>query len=179
MTTAAKAFTAVRDFLIEHRDDYQAAYEGFQWPELEEFNWALDWFDPLARGNHQPALWIVEQDGSERKLSFDEMARRSDQVANWLRSLGVMRGDRIVLMLGNQVELWESILAAMKLGAVIIPAAPLLGEIDLRDRIDRGNARHVIAAAAEAAKFDGVPGGYTRIAVGDQSLRSRENVTRS
>ena len=75
MTTAAKAFTAVRDFLIEHRDDYQAAYEGFQWPELEEFNWALDWFDPLARGNHQPALWIVEQDGSERKLSFDEMAR--------------------------------------------------------------------------------------------------------
>jgi acetyl-CoA synthetase len=168
MTTAAKAFTAVRDFLIEHRDDYQAAYEGFQWPELEEFNWALDWFDPLARGNHQPALWIVEQDGSERKLSFDEMARRSDQVANWLRSLGVMRGDRIVLMLGNEVELWESILAAMKLGAVIIPAAPLLGEIDLRDRIDRGNARHVIAAAAEAAKFDGVPGGYTRIAVGDQ-----------
>jgi acetyl-CoA synthetase len=168
LTPAAEAFKVARDFLLAHRQDYPRAYQGFRWPELAEFNWALDWFDPLARGNDKPALWIVEQDGAESILSFDEMARRSDQVANWLRAQGVARGDRIVLMLGNHVELWESILAAMKLGAVIIPATPLLGTVDLRDRIDRGNARHVIVGAADTDKFDGVPGEYTRIAVGDQ-----------
>jgi acetyl-CoA synthetase len=168
LSPAAKAFKTARDFLLAHREDYQRAYQGFRWPELAEFNWALDWFDPLARGNDTPALWIVEQDGAELTLSFDEMARRSDQVANWMRSQGVARGDRIVLMLGNQVELWESILAAMKLGAVIIPATPLLGTVDLRDRIDRGNARHVIVRAADTGKFDTVSGDYTRIAVGDQ-----------
>lgn len=168
LTPAAEAFKVARDFLLAHRQDYQRAYQGFRWPELAEFNWALDWFDPLARGNDTPALWIVEQDGAELMLSFDEMARRSDQVANWLRAQGVARGDRIVLMLGNQVELWESILAAMKLGAVIIPAAPLLGAVDLRDRTGRGNARHVIVGTADTGKFDTVPGDYTRIAVGDQ-----------
>lgn len=168
LTPAAEAFKVARDFLLAHRQDYQRAYQGFRWPELAEFNWALDWFDPLARGNDTPALWIVEQDGAELMLSFDEMARRSDQVANWLRAQGVARGDRIVLMLGNQVELWESILAAMKLGAVIIPAAPLLRAVDLRDRTGRGNARHVIVGTADTGKFDTVPGDYTRIAVGDQ-----------
>ena len=110
---------------------------------------------------------MVEADGSALQLSFDALARRSDQLANWLRAQGVARGDRILLMLGNQIELWETMLAAMKLGAVIIPATTLLAEADLRDRIDRGNARHVVVRSADAAKFDGVPGDYTRIAVGD------------
>jgi acetyl-CoA synthetase len=168
-TTGLAQFQAARGFLLEHREDYDGAYAGFRWPELDEFNWALEWFDHLgaaAESAQRPALWIVEQDGSERKWTFAEMSARSNQVANWLRSLGVARGDRIVLMLGNQVELWEVILAAMKLGAVVIPATTLLAEADLRDRIDRGRAKHVVVAAAEAGKWDGVPGSYTRIAVG-------------
>ena len=60
-------------------------------------------------------------------------------------------------MLGNQVELWETMLAAMKLGAVVIPATTLLAEADLRDRIERGKARHVIVRSADAGKLDGVP----------------------
>lgn len=76
------------------------------------------------------------------------------------------RGDRLILMLGNQGELWETILAAMKLGAVIIPASTLLGAADLRDRVDRGQARHVVVRSADTAKFADVPGSYTRIAVG-------------
>jgi acetyl-CoA synthetase len=94
---------------------YATAYDKFQWPQLTEFNWALDWFDQLAVDNDQAALWIVEQDGSECRLSYAEMSRRSNQVANWLRAQGVRRGDRLILMLGNQVELWETILAAIKL----------------------------------------------------------------
>ena len=56
----------------------------------------------------QPALTIVEQDGSTRSWTYAELSRRSDQVAGWLPANGVGRGDRVLLMLGNQVELWET-----------------------------------------------------------------------
>jgi acetyl-CoA synthetase len=164
-----RAFLAARDFLLAVGTDYDRAYQEFRWPELTEFNWALDHVDALAMDAEtarRPALWIVEADGSQRLWSFAEMSARSNQVANWLRSVGVQRGDRLILMLSNQVELWETILAAMKLGAVLIPATPLLASADLRDRIGRGNARHVVVRAADAGKFDDVPGEYTRIAVG-------------
>ncbi|HEY0602245.1 MAG TPA: AMP-binding protein [Herpetosiphonaceae bacterium] len=160
-------FRAARDMLWRHRTDYDAAVREFKWPELQHFNWALDWFDVIARDNDRPALIIVEEDGAETRRSFAEMAQRSNRVANWLRQQGVARGDRLIVMLGNQVELWETILAAMKLGAVIIPAATLLRPVDLHDRVERGRARHVIARSADAAKFADVAGSYTRIAVGE------------
>ncbi|MEZ7007593.1 AMP-binding protein [Streptomyces sp. AD55] len=166
MTTATELFREARDFLLEHREDYPAAYEGFAWPRPAEFNWALDWFDVIAEDNTRTALHIVEEDGSEVRVSFAEMAERSDRAANWLRANGVRAEDRILVMLGNQAELWETALAAMKLRAVVIPATPLLGPADLRDRVGRGRVRHVIVRAGDTGKFDGVPGDYTRVAVG-------------
>ncbi|GAA1008357.1 AMP-dependent synthetase [Streptomyces sp. F-3] len=166
MTTATELFRRARDFLLEHREDYATAYAGFEWPRPEYFNWALDWFDVIAEGNDRTALHIVEEDGTETRLSFAEMAERSNRVANWLRDRGVAAEDRVLVMLGNQAELWETALAAMKLRAVVIPATPLLGPADLRDRVERGRVRHVIARAEDTAKFAGVPGSYTRIAVG-------------
>ncbi|WP_033287848.1 AMP-binding protein [Amycolatopsis jejuensis] len=168
MSTAA--FRAARDYLLTHREDYDTAYRDFAWPQLAEFNWALDWFDAIARdpANAQRyALWIVEEDGTENRWTFPEMAARSNQVANWLRGLGVARGDRVIVMLGNQGELWETILAAMKLGAVVIPASTLLGPADLVDRVERGNAKHVVVRDVDTEKFADVAGGYTRIAVGE------------
>ncbi|POX36545.1 AMP-dependent synthetase [Streptomyces sp. Ru73] len=165
-TSATEQFRAARDFLLRHREDYDAAREGFSWPRPERFNWALDWFDAIAQDNERLALHIVEEDGRETRLTFEEMRRRSNRAANWLASKGVRAGDRIIVMLGNQAELWETALAAMKLRAVVIPATPLLGPADLTDRVERGNARHVIVRSADLAKFDGVPGEYTRIAVG-------------
>ncbi|MFI6356645.1 AMP-binding protein [Streptomyces sp. NPDC050743] len=166
MTTATEVFRDARDFLLEHREDYATAYRGFAWPRPAQFNWALDWFDAIAAGNDRTALHIVEEHGGETRLSFAEMSERSNRVANHLRARGVAAEDRILVMLGNQAELWETALAAMKLRAVVIPATPLLGPADLRDRVDRGRVRHVIARAEDAAKFAEVPGGYTRISVG-------------
>lgn len=165
MTTAD--FRSARDFLLHHREDYATAYDGFVWPRPEYFNWALDWFDRIADGNPVTALHIVEEDGRETKLSFGEMSVRSDQAANWLRAQGVAAEDRILVMLGNQAELWITALAAMKLRAVVIPATPLLGPADLTDRVERGRVRHVIVRSEDAAKFAEVPGTYTRIAAGD------------
>ncbi|MEV6542437.1 AMP-binding protein [Streptomyces sp. NPDC051665] len=168
MTTASESFRSARDFLLAHRTDYATAYEGFSWPRPEHFNWALDWFDVIAADNDRTALHIVEEDGAEAALSFAEMSERSNRVANWLRAQGVRAEDRILVMLGNQTELWETALAAMKLGAVVIPATPLLGPADLRDRVERGRVRQVIVRSGDVDKFDEVPGTYTRIAVGGE-----------
>ncbi|WP_214402737.1 AMP-binding protein [Pseudonocardia lacus] len=166
-TTTTDTYRRARDLLRELSRDYASAVERFAWPDLgERFNWAVDWFDAVARGVDRTALWIVEEDGSEARYSFDAMARRSDQVAVHLAAHGVARGDRVLLMLDNQVELWESMLAVMKLGAVILPTTTALGPTDLVDRIGRGGARHVVANAGDAAKFDAVPGAYTRFVVG-------------
>ena len=163
----AASFRASRDLLLRHRADYDAARAGFSWPELDEFNWALDWFDAIAAEHPgRTALRIVTRDeGAGTRVSYAEMAARSDQVANWLRELGVRRGDQLLLMLGNIAPLWEVILAAMKLGAVIVPTSTLLGPVDLADRITRGQVRHVVTESAHVPKFREVPGDWTRIAV--------------
>ena len=170
-TEATVRFRAARDFLQAHADDYDAARAGFAWPDLDEWNWALNWFDVQAAGNTDPALWIVEESdddapATEAMYSFDEMRIRSDRTANFLRDHGVGPGDRILLMLANQVELWDVMLAVIKLGAVVIPATTLLAEGDLRDRIARGGIKHVIARAELADRFSGIEGDYQRISVG-------------
>ncbi|MDQ2927796.1 MAG: AMP-binding protein [Pseudomonadota bacterium] len=161
------SFIQARDLLLRHRDDYATAYREFRWPVLDQFNWALDHFDVMARGNTAPALHIVGEDGSEMKCSFEEMSQRSSQVANYLRGLGVKRGDRILLMLGNELPLWEVMIASIKLGAVLIPATSLLTTDDLRDRIERGDVRHVVTASAQTDKFAPLAGDYTRVSIGE------------
>lgn len=151
-------FQEARAFLLEHRTDYEAAVKGFRWPDPVPFNWALDWFDAelaaSADSRDRPALWIVDaaQD-KQTKLSFAALSKRSNQVANFLRARGLKRGDHLLLLLGNVVPLWETMLAAMKLGVVVIPATTLLTADELRDRLDRGKAKAVVAAEDQVAKF--------------------------
>ena len=164
--SAFTEFTKARDFLFTHRTDYDTACAKFEWPQLTQFNWALDYFDAMARCNDAPALWLIDESGREEKWSFAQLSERSSRAANWLRGLGVARGDRILLMLGNERALWEAMLAAMKLGAVVIPASTLLSRSDLQDRFERGQVRHVIVGAAHTAAFADLPGDYTRIVVG-------------
>jgi acetyl-CoA synthetase len=164
--SATGALRAARDLLLAHRADYAAAVAGFSWPRLDAFNWALDWFDVIAAEHpDRLALRVVGDDGSDEAVSYAAMAARSAQVANWLRGLGVRRGDHVLLMLGNVVPLWEVMLAAIKLGAVVIPASTLLQPADLADRITRGHVRHVIAQVGQTVKFAGIPGDWTRVMV--------------
>jgi acetyl-CoA synthetase len=158
------AFLAARNFLMRHREDYAQAYSAFRWPALTRFNWALDYFDRIE-GAERTALRIIDESGADTRLSFADLSRRSNRIANHLRGLGVKRGERILLMLGNVVPLWECMLAAMKLGAVVIPSTTLLGRGDLADRIARGRVGTVIAPAAEAGKFADLAEGLRRIVV--------------
>ncbi|HUJ25067.1 MAG TPA: AMP-binding protein [Myxococcales bacterium] len=150
-------FRQARDLLVKLRTDQPAACAQFRWPQFPDgFNWASDWFDPMARGNSRPALRLVQESG-ETKVSFAELSDRSTRVASWLRERGVQPGDRVLLMLGNALPLWETMLACMKLGAVVVPTSQQCTPADLTDRIVRGNARHVLADAAGAEKFGRTP----------------------
>ncbi|MDB5909115.1 MAG: AMP-dependent synthetase [Massilia sp.] len=164
--TPYQRFVEARNFLREHRTDYDRARRGYVAPALTKFNWALDFFDIEAQGKLTPALWVVGEDGAEQKISYAEMSARSNQAANYLRAQGVKRGDRVLLMLPNCVELWEIMLAGIKLGAVLVPTSMLAMPVDLADRLQRGAIRHVIAQASETAKFATLDGEFTRIAVG-------------
>ncbi|MFI1707754.1 AMP-binding protein [Streptomyces griseoruber] len=171
MSTTTTRLRAARDQLHKLRAVYEDALSSFSWPDVgPTFNFAHDWFDTYARGNNQPALVIVEEDGARASYSFGDMARRSDKVAAHLAAQGIGRGDSVVVMLGNQVELWESMLGLLRLGAVIMPTTTAVGPAELIDRLDRGNARAVICNPADASKFDEVPGDYLKLAVGDAEV---------
>ncbi|MET4215995.1 acetyl-CoA synthetase [Bradyrhizobium sp. LB8.2] len=168
-------FQEARAFLLHNRTDYETAVKDFRWPDPVPFNWALDWFDAELAANidskDRPALWIVDaaQD-RQTKLSFAALSRRSNQVANFLRAQGLKRGDHLLLLLGNVVPLWETMLAAMKLGVVVIPATTLLTADELRDRLDRGKAKAVVAAEDQVAKFTSLGAeNIVRIVVGAAS----------
>ena len=171
MSINTDRFIAARDQLLSLRGDLSRAEREFRWPSFTEFNWVRDYFDVIAQDNHNPALRVVSGDGNGtdagQSLSFAQLARRSVQVANFLAGLGVGHGDRILLMLANVVPLWETMLAAIRLGAVIIPATTLLERTELRDRLERGNARVVVTTSQLVDRFEGLEGATVRIAVGE------------
>ncbi|HVQ90974.1 MAG TPA: AMP-binding protein [Mycobacteriales bacterium] len=165
MRSPTGTFRAARDLLLACRDDPDRADAEFRWPRFDSFNWALDWFDAVAAGNDGPALRVVSAGGWQQR-SFAQLARRSDQVANWLRARGVRRGDPVLVALPNRVELWEALLALMKLGAVIVPTYPTVTRPEIVDRLTRAGVRHVLVDAALTGLFDGELGARTAITVG-------------
>ena len=168
MSAKHPALAAARDALLALSGRHDRAVSEFAWPDLgDRFNWAHDWFDAFARGNDRPGLVVVEEDGTSAAYSFGELVTASDQVARWLHDRGVGKGDAVLVMLGNQVELWQTMLAVIKLGAVIMPTTTAVGPADLADRIERGNAKVVVCNPADAAKFEAVPGDYVVLTTRD------------
>jgi acetyl-CoA synthetase len=167
--TATESFLRARDFLIAHRGDYEKARADFRWPELTEFNWAIDYFDVLALGNAREALCVAGEGGDLTRRTFVELSDASTRVAGFLHRIGLRRGDRMLVMLPNVAPLWELTLAAMKVGAVVSPASTLLTSADLADRIERGRMGAVVTDAAGVEKFAGIPGGFRRILVGGRA----------
>jgi acetyl-CoA synthetase len=164
-----ESFRSARDELLAWRGDHDSAVEGFSFPDVgRRWNWAHDWFDAIARDQDRDALVVLSEDGSRTAVSFSDMVTRSNRVAHFLAALGVGKGDPVLVMLGNQVELWEVMLGVMKLGAVIVPTAKAAGSADLRDRMARTGARAVVCNVADSDKFDDVPGDYLRIVVGEK-----------
>lgn len=162
----SKQFIAVRDSLLASRTDLARASHGFAWPSFDRFNWFRDYFDHVARGNQQAALRVAVDGGTDRQVSFEQMSWRCGQVADLLAAHGVRQGDRVLIMLGNVVPLWETMLAVIKLGAVMIPATTLLDGEDLRDRIERGRVKAIVTHSHLAERFAKAGGAPVQIAIG-------------
>ena len=159
MSDATAKIRAARDLLLGQRGEGDTARDRFAWPEITgRFNWAIDWFDAIGRDRDDLALWIRDEHGADEQYSFGELVTRSDRLAHWLEQQGVGRGDAVMLMLGNQIELWDAMLAAMKLGAIILPTAQALQDFDLEDRVPRAKVRAVVTNPVDEPKFHGIDG---------------------
>lgn len=166
--TVTEEFRAARDQLVGAQQDWQRARREFVWPRFTHFNFGVDWFDQVAKTperSGKDALVILEEDGSRLVRTFAQLREDSNRVANWFTSIGVRRGDRIILILGNQVELWETMLGAIKIGAVLIPTTTQMGSHDLQDRVSRAEASWVVGDSAAVRKFTEVEGDYALIHV--------------
>lgn len=168
---SSSAFLNARNFLLDNRTDYDTAVQDFEWPDVgPDFNWVNDYFDPMADGNDSRALHLVEESGHADILTYAELAVRSRQVANFLVDNGAKRGERILVMLGNETALWETMLAAIRIGAVVIPATTLLAGRDLADRFERGGASMVVTNQSAVDAVDSLDGaltdGVAKVAVG-------------
>jgi acetyl-CoA synthetase len=167
-TAATTAIREMRDFLFANATDYDAARDGFSWPTPTECNFALEWFDVIAGETpDRPAVQIVSADLSLESWSYGQLSARSDQVAAWLTSLGIRRGDHLIVMLGNTIELWEVMLAITKIGAVSIPTSTLLSASDLAYRVDHGRARAIVTTGGLAERITDIDADVLRIGVGD------------
>lgn len=173
MSESTKVFKEARDFLFKHREDYEKAYAGFQWPRLGNFNWALDWFDVIAQNNTQLALWIVRKNSAgqfvDEKATYQELSLRTSRIARHFQKIGMKRGDSLLIMLPNVFPIWESMLAAIKLGLVIVPTATQATETELADRAQRGNIKFILTDSEGSAKVDrsSALAGVPRILVGE------------
>ncbi|NPV14522.1 AMP-binding protein [candidate division WOR-3 bacterium] len=161
-------FLKLRDFVLSG-PDYTTCRQQFYWPRLVKFNWALDYFDHIARDNPNTALIYADEAGNEKRASFEEMRQRSNQVANFLIDLGLKKGDRVLVMMDHAVELHQIFLGIMKAGGVIIPVSTLLSPDDVLDRVTGAGIKFAFAHREYLDKFAKVTSLTAKISVGTPS----------
>jgi acetyl-CoA synthetase len=165
--SVTQKFLGARDLLLQLRSDYARACREFQWPDLDEFNWVRDYFDTIPLRNDRLALRVVDDTGADQARTFSQLSARSRQVARFLDLHGIGAGDRVLIMLGNMVPLWEVMLGVMRLGAVIIPATTQLQRDELRDRLERGEVKVIVTEGRLAERFAGLLSRQVCISVGE------------
>ena len=125
--------------------------QSFEIHPTPDFNFSYDVLDALAEKcpDKRALLWVSADKQTERSFTFAEMRSLTNKTANYLRSLGIEKGDRVMLVLKRHYEFWMAILALHKLGAVAVPATHLLMEKDYVYRFNAGKIKAVIATAED------------------------------
>ncbi|WP_420347224.1 acyl-CoA synthetase [Pelagibius sp.] len=138
--------------MLERAPSYEALYEDFRWRVPERYNIAVDACDKWA-AEDRPALIEVGADGREQRYSFRDLSHLSNRLANALEAQGLVRGDRIAVLLSQGVETAVAHLAVYKMGAIAVPLFTLFGEEALEYRLDNAGAAAVITDAAGLGKL--------------------------
>jgi acetyl-CoA synthetase len=155
MKRETEEFLKLRDSILTY-PDYETCRKEFIWPHLTKFNWALDYFDFIALNNEEKALLFVDDEGSEISVSYDSLRKRSNQVANFLKEIGLQKRDRVMVVMENSVFLFEILLGIMKAGGVIIPAATMLPPEDIAERIETANTKFIFIDSDIVKKLSGI-----------------------
>ena len=114
----------------------------------ERFNFAFDVVDALGRNKPEKlAMLHISEDGTERRFTFQDMKKESARAANYFKSLGIRRGDRVMLVLKRHYQYWFAVLGLHKLGAIAIPATNQLLEKDFTYRFAAGKVRAILCTA--------------------------------
>ena len=135
-----------QDFIIPTEKDGTITEIAFK--NEEKFNFAFDVVDEL--GKRKPdklAMLHISEDGTEHRFTFSDMKKESARAANYFKSMGIRRGDRVMLVLKRHYQFWFSLLALIKIGAIAIPAPNQLLEKDFEYRFNAGNVKAILCTA--------------------------------
>ena len=136
--------------------DYEQACREFRWEVPEHYNFAFDVVDRWGEDTTKLAMLWVNEQGDEKRLTFRDFTERSNQLGNALRTMGIRKGDRLLIMLPRVPEWWEAVLGIMKLGAISMPGTTLLTPKDVAYRIQAAEAVAVITDEEGALKVERV-----------------------
>ncbi len=129
-------------------EDENGSLTSINYQNTERYNFAFDTVDAIARKEPDKLAMVhVSKDLVTRKFTFRDMKDASSQCANYFKSLGIKRGDRVMLVLKRHYQFWYSILALHKLGAVAIPATNQLVEHDFTYRFQAGGVSAIVCTA--------------------------------
>ena len=138
----------VAERFIETSTDENGVFNGISFKNTERFNFAYDVVDEIGRTKPDKlALLHVSKDKKERRFTFDDISRESNRTANYFRSLGIKKGDRVLLVLKRHYQFWFCMMALNKLGAIAIPATNQLVEHDFEYRFNAAGVSAVVATA--------------------------------
>jgi acetyl-CoA synthetase len=147
-----KAVPPVFEEFIETVEEKNGALKSISFKNRDRFNFAFDVVDVLgARKPEKLAMLHVDRNKTVRRFTFGEMSRASSRAANYFRSLGIKKGDRVMLVLKRNYQFWISIVALHKLGAVVIPATDQLLEKDFVYRFDAAGVSAIVCTAESTA----------------------------
>ena len=138
----------VAEKFIETKTDKNGIFNGISFKNIDSFNFAYDVVDEIAKKKPEKlALLHISSDKKERRFTFDDISRESNRTANYFRSLGIGKGDRVLLVLKRHYQFWFSMMALNKLGAIAIPATNQLVEHDFEYRFNAAGVSAVVATA--------------------------------
>lgn len=138
----------VSDEFVECTEDENGVLKKIDFKNEDRFNFAFDIVDKIAaKSPDKLAMLHISKDKTERRFTFNDMKRASNQCANYFKSLGIKKGDRVMLVLKRHYQFWFSILALHKLGAIAIPATNLLQEHDFEYRFNAADVSAIVCTS--------------------------------
>ena len=140
--------TRIYHRFVECEENEKGTPTSIRFKNHENFNFAFDIVDAL--GVEKPdklAMLHISKDMVERRFTFAQIKRASSQCANYFKSLGIKRGDRVMLVMKRHYQYWFAIIGLHKLGAIAIPATNLLQEHDFTYRFESAGVSAILCTA--------------------------------